>query len=140
MILEHCDATGRCCQCVDGGPSDPASSVSNTSAAAGRQIAAVRNNLCGVGLAYNSKVAGLRILSGPVTDADEATALNYDYQNTSLYSCSWGPRDNGQSMEGPNYVIQKAVVEGINNGQGGNGLWLQIDRSFYFLCRTESGL
>jgi hypothetical protein len=24
-------------------------------------------------------------------------------------------------MEGPNYVIQKAVVEGINNGRGGKG-------------------
>jgi kexin len=77
--------------------------------------------VCGVGLAYDSKIAGLRILSAPVSDADEATALNYDYQNISLYSCSWGPRDNGESMEGPNYVIQSAVVEGINNGRGGKG-------------------
>jgi kexin len=66
-------------------------------------------------------VAGLRILSGPISDVDESSALNYDYQNTSIYSCSWGPPDNGEAMEGPNYVIQKAVLNGINNGRGGLG-------------------
>ncbi|KAF8965238.1 peptidase S8/S53 domain-containing protein [Flammula alnicola] len=85
------------------------------------QIAAEKNNVCGIGIAYESKVAGVRILSGPITDVDEAAALNYGFQNVSIYSCSWGPPDNGQSMEGPNYLIQKAVVNGINNGRGGKG-------------------
>ncbi|KDR81702.1 hypothetical protein GALMADRAFT_239833 [Galerina marginata CBS 339.88] len=85
------------------------------------QIAAEKNNACGIGIAYESKVAGVRILSGPITDVDEASALNYGFQNVSIYSCSWGPPDNGQSMEGPNYLIQKAVVNGINNGRGGKG-------------------
>jgi kexin len=49
------------------------------------QIAALKNNVCGVGIAYNSKVAGLRILSGTITDIDEAAALNYAFQNTSIY-------------------------------------------------------
>ncbi|KAF8077757.1 peptidase S8/S53 domain-containing protein [Lyophyllum atratum] len=85
------------------------------------QIAAGKNNACGVGIAYNSKVAGVRILSGPISDVDEAAALNYGYHNVSIYSCSWGPPDNGQSMEGPGYLIKKAVVNGINNGRGGKG-------------------
>ncbi|KAF8163396.1 peptidase S8/S53 domain-containing protein [Crassisporium funariophilum] len=85
------------------------------------QIAAEKNNVCGIGIAYESKVAGVRILSGPISDVDEAAALNYGFQNVSIYSCSWGPPDNGQSMEGPNYLIQKAVVNGINNGRGGKG-------------------
>ncbi|PPQ93274.1 hypothetical protein CVT25_015272 [Psilocybe cyanescens] len=85
------------------------------------QIAAEKNNVCGVGIAYDSKVAGVRILSGPISDVDEAAALNYGFQNVSIYSCSWGPPDNGMSMEGPNYLIQKAVVNGINNGRGGKG-------------------
>ncbi|KAF9473769.1 hypothetical protein BDN70DRAFT_885532 [Pholiota conissans] len=85
------------------------------------QIAAEKNTVCGIGIAYESKVAGVRILSGPITDADEAAALNYGFQNVSIYSCSWGPPDNGQSMEGPNYLIQKAVVNGINHGRGGKG-------------------
>lgn len=85
------------------------------------QIAAAKNNVCGVGIAYDSKVAGLRILSGPITDIDEAAALNYAYQNTSIYSCSWGPPDDGRSMEGPSLLIKKAVVNGIQNGRDGKG-------------------
>lgn len=47
--------------------------------------------------------------------------MNYDYQNTSIYSCSWGPPDNGRAMEGPNYLIRKAMVNGIQKGRAGKG-------------------
>ncbi|KAK7034063.1 pheromone processing endoprotease [Paramarasmius palmivorus] len=73
------------------------------------------------GIAYESKVAGVRILSGPISDVDEAAALNYGYQNVSIYSCSWGPPDNGESMEGPSQLIKQAVLNGINKGRGGLG-------------------
>ena len=56
------------------------------------EVGAVKNNVCGVGIAYESKVAGLRILSGKLTVADEAMAINYAYNTTQVYSCSWGPR------------------------------------------------
>ncbi|KAJ7721565.1 peptidase S8/S53 domain-containing protein [Mycena maculata] len=85
------------------------------------QVAAGKNNACGVGIAYNSKVAGVRILSGEISDVDEAAALNYGFQNVSIYSCSWGPPDNGAVMEGPDYLIKKAVLHGINEGRGGKG-------------------
>ncbi|KAI0318823.1 kex protein [Amylostereum chailletii] len=85
------------------------------------QIAAVRNDVCGVGIAYDSKVAGLRILSGPISDIDEAAALNNDFQETSIYSCSWGPPDDGKSMESPSYLIERAMVNGIQNGRNGKG-------------------
>jgi hypothetical protein len=85
------------------------------------QIAAGKNTACGVGIAYNSKVAGVRILSGKITDIDEAAALNYGFQNVSIYSCSWGPPDTGTVMEGPDYLIDKAVLHGINAGRGGKG-------------------
>ncbi|KAI9446169.1 peptidase S8/S53 domain-containing protein [Lactarius indigo] len=79
------------------------------------QVGAVKNNVCGVGIAYDSKVAGIRILSGPISD------LNYNYQNTSIYSCSWGPPDDGKSMESPSYLIQRAILNGIQNGRDGKG-------------------
>jgi kexin len=77
--------------------------------------------VCGIGLAYDSKVAGIRILSGAISDVDEAAALNYGFQETDLYSCSWGPSDDGKSMEAPDYLIKKAVVNGIQNGRHGKG-------------------
>jgi kexin len=85
------------------------------------QIAAVKNDACGVGIAYDSKVAAVRILSKPISDVDEAEALNYGFQNVSVYSCSWGPPDNGKAMGAPSYLIQKSVLNGINNGRGGKG-------------------
>jgi kexin len=85
------------------------------------QIGAVKNNVCGVGIAYDSKVAGVRILSGPISDIDEAAALNFHYHNTSIYSCSWGPPDDGKSMESPSYLIERAILNGIQRGRGGKG-------------------
>ncbi|KAH0832730.1 Kexin [Fonsecaea pedrosoi] len=85
------------------------------------EIAAVRNNVCGVGMAYDSKVAGIRILSKPITDEDEAIAINYHYQDNQIYSCSWGPPDDGATMEAPGLLIQRAMVNGIQNGRNGLG-------------------
>ncbi|KAJ2919562.1 hypothetical protein MD484_g846, partial [Candolleomyces efflorescens] len=85
------------------------------------QIAAVKNKACGLGIAYESKVSGIRILGGRITTGDEAIALNYGYHDVSLYSCSWGPRDDGSKMQGPSYIIRKAVLNGINEGRGGKG-------------------
>lgn len=85
------------------------------------EIAAGANDACGVGVAYKAKIAGLRILSGAITDADEAAALNYKYQENEIYSCSWGPPDDGRSMEAPNSVILKSMVNGVNKGRGGKG-------------------
>ncbi|KAK5230909.1 pheromone processing endoprotease [Exophiala xenobiotica] len=85
------------------------------------EIAAVRNNVCGVGMAYDSKVAGIRILSKPISDEDEATAINYHYQENDIYSCSWGPPDDGATMEAPGLLIQRAMVNGIQSGRGGLG-------------------
>ncbi|TYJ56245.1 hypothetical protein B9479_003090 [Cryptococcus floricola] len=85
------------------------------------EIAAVPNDVCGVGVAYNSKIAGVRILSAPISDADEAAALNYAYQLNDIFSCSWGPPDDGKSMEAPDGLILKAMVNGVMKGRDGKG-------------------
>lgn len=85
------------------------------------EIAAVRNEVCGVGMAYDSKVAGIRILSKPISDEDEATAINYHYQENDIYSCSWGPPDDGATMEAPGLLIQRAMVNGVQSGRSGLG-------------------
>lgn len=85
------------------------------------EIAAVKNNVCGVGMAYDSKIAGIRILSKPISDEDEAAAINYHYQENQIYSCSWGPPDDGATMEAPGILIQRAMVNGVQSGRGGLG-------------------
>ena len=85
------------------------------------EIAAVRNSVCGVGVAYDAKIGGLRILSKIISDEDEATAMNYAMQENQIYSCSWGPPDDGKSMDAPGVLIRKAMVHGIQNGRQGKG-------------------
>ena len=43
-----------------------------------------KNNACGLGIAYNSKAAGIRFLSGRITTIDEATALAYGYDKVGV--------------------------------------------------------
>ncbi|KAI1959667.1 pheromone processing endoprotease [Ophidiomyces ophidiicola] len=85
------------------------------------EVAAVKNNICGVGVAYGGKVAGIRILSKPLSDEDEAAAINYAYQKNQIYSCSWGPVDNGATMDAPGLLIRRAMVNGVQKGRGGKG-------------------
>lgn len=85
------------------------------------EIAAVKNDVCGVGVAYDSKVAGIRILSGEIDDVDEAAAMNFHFQQNDIYSCSWGPKDDGMTMEAPGILIKKAIVNGVQKGRGGKG-------------------
>ena len=85
------------------------------------EVSAVRNNVCGVGVAYDSKIAGLRILSKSISDADEAVAMNYDFQHNQIYSCSWGPPDDGRSMDAPGVLIRRAMLNAVQNGRGGLG-------------------
>jgi kexin len=85
------------------------------------EIAAGRNDACGVGLAYDAKISGVRILSGDITDMDEALAINYEMQKNDIYSCSWGPPDDGKTMQAPGILIEKAMVTAVQQGRGGKG-------------------
>lgn len=85
------------------------------------EVAAGRNNACGVGVAYNSRISGVRILSGDISDVDEALAINYELQQNDIYSCSWGPPDDGRTMQGPGILIEKAMITAVQQGRGGKG-------------------
>ncbi|MCJ1301117.1 pheromone processing endoprotease [Hypocenomyce scalaris] len=85
------------------------------------EIAAVRNSVCGVGVAYDAKVAGIRILSKAISDEDEAVAMNFAFQQNQIYSCSWGPPDDGRSMDAPGILIKRAMLNAVQNGRQGKG-------------------
>ncbi|KAJ3299211.1 pheromone processing endoprotease, partial [Blyttiomyces sp. JEL0837] len=85
------------------------------------QIVAARNDVCGIGVAWDAKVSGIRILSGVLTHADEASAINYAMDKNHIYSCSWGPSDDGMSLYGPPPIVKEAFKNGIDNGRGGLG-------------------
>ncbi|AQZ10106.1 KEX2 (YNL238W) [Zygosaccharomyces parabailii] len=85
------------------------------------EIAAVRNSVCGVGVAYDSKVSGIRILSGEITAEEEASSLVYGLDVNDIYSCSWGPADDGKHLQAPTDLVKKALVRGILEGRNKKG-------------------
>ncbi|KAM3940694.1 neuroendocrine convertase 1 [Leptodactylus fuscus] len=88
---------------------------------AGEVAMVANNNKCGVGVAYNSKVGGIRMLDGVVTDAIEASSIGFNPQHVDIYSASWGPNDDGKTVEGPGRLAQKAFEYGIQQGRNGKG-------------------
>ncbi|XP_070282217.1 proprotein convertase subtilisin/kexin type 7 isoform X2 [Myotis yumanensis] len=86
------------------------------------EIAAVPNNsFCAVGVAYGSRIAGIRLLDGPLTDSMEAVAFNKHYQINDIYSCSWGPDDDGKTVDGPHQLGKAALQHGVIAGRQGFG-------------------
>ncbi|XP_053557480.1 neuroendocrine convertase 1 [Bombina bombina] len=86
------------------------------------EVAMVANNKkCGVGVAYNAKVGGIRMLDGVVTDAIEASSIGFNPQHVHIYSASWGPNDDGKTVEGPGRLARKAFEYGIKQGRNGKG-------------------
>ncbi|PAA80886.1 hypothetical protein BOX15_Mlig002511g1 [Macrostomum lignano] len=90
-------------------------------ACAGEIGALANNSFCGIGVAFNAKLGGIRILDGVVTDLLEAYAILHNNQYISVYSCSWGPRDNGLVMDMPKFYTSKALQLGVSKGRGGKG-------------------
>ncbi|GCC31166.1 proprotein convertase subtilisin/kexin type 4-like [Chiloscyllium punctatum] len=99
------------------------------------EVAAVANNLCGVGVAYNAKIGGVRMLDGEITDVVEARSLSLNPQHIHIYSASWGPEDNGQTVEGPAVLASQAFLRGITKGRGGLGsifVWASGNGGFQY--------
>lgn len=88
---------------------------------AGEIAGEANNGVCGVGVAYDCRIGGVRILDGKVTDALEAKALLFNNQLIDVYSASWGPQDNGRTMEGMKQATSEALREGVKRGRGGKG-------------------
>ncbi|XP_047451557.1 furin (paired basic amino acid cleaving enzyme) b isoform X2 [Mugil cephalus] len=80
---------------------------------AGEVAAAANNGVCGVGVAYNAKIGGVRMLDGEVTDVVEAHSLSLNPQHIHIYSASWGPEDDGKSLDGPAKLAKEAFLQGI---------------------------
>uniref|UniRef100_A0A8C6WVP5 Neuroendocrine convertase 2 n=1 Tax=Neogobius melanostomus TaxID=47308 RepID=A0A8C6WVP5_9GOBI len=108
---------------------------------AGEVSAAANNNICGVGVAYNSLVAGIRMLDQPfMTDIIEASSISHMPQVIDIYSASWGPTDDGKTVDGPRELTLQAMADGVNKGRGGKGsiyVWASGDGGSYDDCNCD---
>lgn len=71
------------------------------------------NNYCGVGIAPHSKIGGVRMLDGEVSDVVESRSVSFNVKNIDIMSASWGPSDNGRMVDGPGKLGVAAFEKGI---------------------------
>ena len=53
------------------------------------------------------------MLDGIVNDAVEARALSLNPNHIDIYSASWGPEDDGKTVDGPGTLAKRAFINGI---------------------------
>ena len=80
---------------------------------AGEIAMTANNKKCGVGLAYGSNIGGIKVLGKYITDISEAQALKHNHHLVDIYSASWGPTDDGQTVEGAGRMSAEAMKRAI---------------------------
>ncbi|XP_015674021.1 proprotein convertase subtilisin/kexin type 4-like [Protobothrops mucrosquamatus] len=88
---------------------------------AGEVAATANNHVCGAGIAHGARIGGVRMLDGDVNDIVEAQSLSLQPQHIDIYSASWGPEDDGKTVDGPGVLAREAFRKGAANGRGGLG-------------------
>lgn len=58
---------------------------------------------------------GVRMLDGTVNDAVEARALGLNINHIDIYSASWGPEDDGKTVDGPGPLARRAFIYGVTS-------------------------
>ncbi len=104
----------------DGDPTPSYYDGHGTSAAG--VAAAAGNNTIGVsGAAPRAGLAGLLLIACSTTDVRESNSLSHERQNIDIYSNSWGPSDNGKTVEAPGPLMLAAFEDDVAQGRGGLG-------------------
>ena len=104
----------------DGNPS-PSSNDAHGTAAAGVAAGVGNNNIGVSGSAPRAGLAGLQLISCSTTDTRESAALSHERQDIDIYSNSWGPSDNGETLEGPGPLMLAAMENDALLGRNGLG-------------------
>jgi len=110
---------------LNSGDDDPAPQDivnSHGTRCAGEIAMKANNHLCGVGVAHNATIGGIRMLDGKISDTLEGLALSYALDKVDIFSSSWGPNDDGATVEGPGRIASEALIKGTTIGRSGKGV------------------
>lgn len=100
---------------------DTSSGSSHATQVAGLLAAERDNDVCSVGVAYQSKILSVKVVGTPLTDSQEAQALSHYSSNVDIYSSSWGPTESA-GFEEPGTMAKAALYAGTSTGRGGKGV------------------
>ncbi|ORZ38995.1 peptidase S8/S53 domain-containing protein [Catenaria anguillulae PL171] len=89
---------------------------------AGEIVGIPNNGKCSVGIAHDARVTAIKVIGDKhPTDAEESLSFTHLLPHHSIYSSSWGPRDDGASLEGPAPLALAALEFGTTHGRNGRG-------------------
>jgi len=98
---------------------------------AGEIVSKADNGVCGVGVAPGAEIVGVRMLDQSfMTDSIEAKSMSHRFDQIDIYSASWGPTDDGKTVDGPRRKTLEAMAMGVTKGRGGKGsiyIWASGD-------------
>ncbi|KAF7250667.1 Furin-like protease kpc-1 [Varanus komodoensis] len=75
----------------------------------------------------------VRMLDGDVTDMVEAKSLSLNPQHIHIYSASWGPDDDGKTVDGPASLTRQAFENGVRTKFTVHNEEIEIVKDFTFL-------
>lgn len=114
------------------GDSDPSAIVENEdfhgTAVAGVAAANGNNGMGVAGIAPGCKIMPIRLVAGPTTDEQDASAIRFAADNGAwIISNSWGPPDGNPFIQGDEIVyplpdvVREAIDHAADDGRGGKG-------------------
>jgi subtilisin family serine protease len=84
-------------------------------------IAMSKNKYCGIGVAYDSTLVGIKTEIEVSVDLSEAASLSHAQDSIDVYSNSWGPKDNGFTIEAIGPLVTRTFENGAEKGRNGKG-------------------
>lgn len=107
--------------CNDDGDPTPTSNNAHGTAAGGVAAATGNNGIGVTGAAPEASLVGLQLISCSTTDVREGNTLGHERQDIDIYSNSWGPSDNGETLSGPGPLMMAAMENDALLGRSGLG-------------------
>ncbi|GMV93255.1 MAG: hypothetical protein AMXMBFR82_30330 [Candidatus Hydrogenedentota bacterium] len=115
---------------LNGGDNDasPEGGDSHGTSVAGVAAAVGKNATGVIGAGFEASIIGVRLLGGPANDLQEAQGLAHlinpvlETDQVWISSNSWGPLDNGSTLETFGPLTKAAIQNGAMNGRGGRGI------------------
>ncbi|MBI88156.1 MAG: hypothetical protein CMB67_03915, partial [Euryarchaeota archaeon] len=106
-----------------GSDTDPSPSVNDEhgTAVAGVAAAVGQNNIDVIGAAFGASFAAHRLISCGFSDSTGASTLSFQNSQIDIYSNSWGPDDDGVSLDPIGPLTIAAFENDVYNGRDGLG-------------------
>ncbi len=100
---------------------NPGNGDDHGTSCAGNVAARGNNNLGVSGTAPEATLVGMRLIAAATTDSQEAEAMSYLNNIIFVKSNSWGPSDDGSTLEAPGTLTKAALQQAVTTGRNNRG-------------------